>query len=111
MRAFGFVAIAIAMVLSSHAVAQEGPPMPPPVKDGNGRAVLITGASSGFGRRLTEVLSQNGWYVYAGAQSAEDMDALGRMKITELNAGQGYRYTSDELLAMLQKHIDAVEPN
>jgi NAD(P)-dependent dehydrogenase (short-subunit alcohol dehydrogenase family) len=82
MRAFRLfaVAVAAALALASHAIAQEAPPMPPAVKDGNGRAVLITGASSGFGRRLTELLSQNGWFVYAGARSAEDLDALGRMK-------------------------------
>jgi NAD(P)-dependent dehydrogenase (short-subunit alcohol dehydrogenase family) len=44
--------------------------------DPAGRAVLITGASSGIGRLTTEVLSQRGFFVYAGARSDRDMAAL-----------------------------------
>jgi NAD(P)-dependent dehydrogenase (short-subunit alcohol dehydrogenase family) len=43
------------------------------------RAVLITGTSSGIGLRMTEVLSQNGFFVYAGARKAEDLAGLDAM--------------------------------
>lgn len=47
---------------------------------GGGRAILVTGASSGIGLRMTEVLSSNGFYVYAGARSAEDLERLDAME-------------------------------
>ncbi|MDH3222846.1 MAG: SDR family oxidoreductase [Gemmatimonadota bacterium] len=46
---------------------------------GQGRAVLVTGASSGIGLRMTEVLARNGFHVYAGARSAEDLARLDGM--------------------------------
>ena len=44
------------------------------------RAVLVTGASSGIGRRTTEVLSDNGFFVYAGARRPEDLARLDAME-------------------------------
>jgi NAD(P)-dependent dehydrogenase (short-subunit alcohol dehydrogenase family) len=44
------------------------------------RAVLVTGASSGIGRKITERLAANGFLVYAGARSQQDLDALGAIK-------------------------------
>lgn len=44
------------------------------------RAVLVTGASSGIGRRITERLAANGFYVYAGARAKADLDALGAIR-------------------------------
>ncbi len=41
-----------------------------------GRAVLVTGASSGIGRAITERLAGKGYFVYAGARSPEDIRAL-----------------------------------
>lgn len=46
---------------------------------GGQKAVLVTGASSGIGLRTTEVLSANGFYVYAGARSPEDLERLDAM--------------------------------
>ena len=69
----------VAALLAGLVTAHAAPPMPPPVADGQGRAVLITGASSGFGKRLTELLSEKGWYVYAGARDPEDIAALSAM--------------------------------
>ncbi len=40
------------------------------------RAVLVTGASSGIGRKITELLASQGHFVYAGARKAEDLAAL-----------------------------------
>lgn len=39
-------------------------------------AVLVTGASSGIGRRTTEVLAANGFFVYAGARKDADLAEL-----------------------------------
>jgi len=47
------------------------------------KAVLITGASSGIGRRATELLASNGWFVYAGARKQEDLDALNALDNVE----------------------------
>jgi len=41
------------------------------------RAVLVTGASSGIGRKTTERLAAAGFFVYAGARKDEDLAALG----------------------------------
>lgn len=43
------------------------------------RAVLITGATSGIGLRITEVLSQSGFFIYAGARKRQDMERLDAM--------------------------------
>jgi NAD(P)-dependent dehydrogenase (short-subunit alcohol dehydrogenase family) len=47
---------------------------------GEGRAVLVTGASSGIGLSMTEVLSAQGFFVYAGARKAEDLERLDAME-------------------------------
>ena len=47
------------------------------------RAVLVTGASSGIGKRTTELLSAEGFFVYAGARKQQDLDMLDAMKNVE----------------------------
>jgi NAD(P)-dependent dehydrogenase (short-subunit alcohol dehydrogenase family) len=47
------------------------------------RAVLVTGASSGIGKRTTELLSAEGFFVYAGARKQQDLDRLDAMKNVE----------------------------
>ena len=44
------------------------------------RAVLVTGASSGIGRKITEHLAAEGYFVYAGARSALDLRELNAME-------------------------------
>jgi NAD(P)-dependent dehydrogenase (short-subunit alcohol dehydrogenase family) len=67
--ACGAILIAFAISLPSAAQAP-----------GNGRAVLVTGASSGIGLLMTERLAENGFYVYAGARSADDLARLDAME-------------------------------
>ncbi len=40
------------------------------------KAVLITGASTGIGRNMAEMLAAEGFFVYAGARKQADIDAL-----------------------------------
>ncbi|AKF25622.1 17-beta-hydroxysteroid dehydrogenase [Sulfurovum lithotrophicum] len=44
------------------------------------KVVLITGASSGMGKRTSEFLAQNGYIVYAGSRKAESMEAKENLK-------------------------------
>ncbi len=44
------------------------------------KAVLVTGASSGIGRKITEHLAANGYFVYATARKEEDLKALAAIK-------------------------------
>ena len=37
------------------------------------RAVLVTGASTGIGREITERLAADGYFVYAGARKEADL--------------------------------------
>ncbi|MDH5173289.1 MAG: SDR family NAD(P)-dependent oxidoreductase, partial [Gammaproteobacteria bacterium] len=46
----------------------------------NTKAVLVTGASSGIGLQIAKTLSRNGFYVYAGARKAEDLEMLDAME-------------------------------
>jgi len=46
---------------------------------GQQKAVLVTGASSGIGLKITERLAANGTFVYAGARKAGDIERLNRM--------------------------------
>ncbi|MEM9687910.1 MAG: SDR family NAD(P)-dependent oxidoreductase [Pseudomonadota bacterium] len=43
------------------------------------KAVLVTGASTGIGRGIAEMLADNGFYVYAGARKEKDLEALERI--------------------------------
>jgi NAD(P)-dependent dehydrogenase (short-subunit alcohol dehydrogenase family) len=44
------------------------------------KAVLVTGASSGIGRKITEHLAAGGYFVYATARKEEDLKALAAIK-------------------------------
>jgi len=64
------LAAAASMLMISTARSQEA---------GDVKAVLITGTSSGIGLKMTEVLSRNGFFVYAGARDAADLERLDAM--------------------------------
>ncbi len=44
------------------------------------KAVLVTGASSGLGRAMTEMMASRGYFVYAGARKDKDMKELNAIK-------------------------------
>jgi NAD(P)-dependent dehydrogenase (short-subunit alcohol dehydrogenase family) len=53
------------LVVSEQALAENGQ-----------RAVFVTGASTGIGRKITERLAADGYFVYAGARKEEDLRTL-----------------------------------
>jgi NAD(P)-dependent dehydrogenase (short-subunit alcohol dehydrogenase family) len=56
-------------------------PIQAAVPAGDGvKAVLVTGASTGIGRNITEHLAARGYFVYAGARKQADLDALGAIR-------------------------------
>ncbi|MEJ2401088.1 MAG: SDR family oxidoreductase [Xanthomonadales bacterium] len=66
-----FVLTVLALSLAAPVAAQAEAP-----QAGAGKAVLVTGASSGIGRRVAEDLAARGYFVYAGARKQQDIDAL-----------------------------------
>ncbi|HEX5052971.1 MAG TPA: SDR family oxidoreductase [Planctomycetota bacterium] len=63
--------MAAACLFAGISIAQQTPDAAPAP-----RAVLVTGASSGIGRKTTELLAKSGFFVYAGARKQQDLDAL-----------------------------------
>ena len=63
--------VAISVLSASPLTAQESESQ---------RAVLITGCSTGIGAKMTEVLSQEGFFVYAGARKPADLERLDAME-------------------------------
>jgi NAD(P)-dependent dehydrogenase (short-subunit alcohol dehydrogenase family) len=63
----------------------------------NQKAVLVTGASTGIGRKITEVLAANGHFVYAGARKQKDLEALNEIENVQ----------SIRLDVTIQEEIDA----
>ena len=70
-RSFLALAVVACLVAVPTVAAQETAELP---------AVLITGTSSGIGLRMTEVLSRNGFFVYAGARKPADLERLDAME-------------------------------
>ena len=55
---------------------QEPPTETRPDEPAVQRAILVTGASSGIGRKTTELLASKGFFVYAGARKEKDLKEL-----------------------------------
>lgn len=72
MRCIVFTLIAL-LVVPGFAAARSDP------QDAS-KAVLVTGASSGIGRKITERLAADGYFVYATARKEEDLKALRTIK-------------------------------
>ncbi|MGE3618544.1 MAG: SDR family oxidoreductase [Gemmatimonadales bacterium] len=67
------------LILAALSAFATSPTVLPAQTQGGGKVVLVTGASSGIGRRITEVLAAKGHQVYAGARKPEDLAALNRI--------------------------------
>ncbi|MCG8369572.1 MAG: SDR family NAD(P)-dependent oxidoreductase [Proteobacteria bacterium] len=62
------VVLATALVFSQFAAG--------PALAGEQKSILVTGASTGIGRNMTERLAKEGFFVYAGARKANDLAEL-----------------------------------
>lgn len=62
----------LALLFTAAAALAQQPPATPVAP----RTVLVTGASSGIGRKTTELLASNGFFVWAGARKDADLAAL-----------------------------------
>lgn len=69
MRLFGLLLIALPMAAQAQTPPAAGT-----------KAVLVTGASSGIGRKVTERLASDGYFVYAGARKDSDLKALAAIR-------------------------------
>lgn len=64
--------LALLLLASSVVIAES----PAPAAAGTQKAVLVTGASTGIGRKITERLAAEGYFVYAGARKDKDLAEL-----------------------------------
>jgi|GEM_PF-6757446 len=60
----GFIYITSGLIMTGNGLAQTQ------------EAVLVTDTSSGIGRKVTELLAERGYFVYAGARSKDDLAEL-----------------------------------
>jgi NAD(P)-dependent dehydrogenase (short-subunit alcohol dehydrogenase family) len=77
----------VSLMLVAPAVLAEATRGTPPGPDAQ-RAVLVTGASTGIGRKITERLAAEGYFVYAGARKDKDLaelDAIENVKAVRLD--------------------------
>jgi NAD(P)-dependent dehydrogenase (short-subunit alcohol dehydrogenase family) len=75
MRNFTGILLGMLLAVPIHTNATGAEPVKP-----NQKAVLVTGASSGIGRKITEHLAAKGYFVYAGARKPADLDALNALQ-------------------------------
>lgn len=68
------------------------------------KSVLVTGASTGIGRNLSETLARNGYHVYAGARKDKDIAELnGIDNITAVRLDVTKQDEIDAVVAMIRK--------
>jgi len=68
------------------------------------KSILITGASTGIGRNLTETLAENGYHVYAGARKEKDLEALNAIgNVTAVSLDVTKQDQVDAVLGLIQK--------
>jgi len=87
------VAVAVVFFAAPHAVASD-----------DHKSVLITGASTGIGRNLTETLADNGYHVYAGARKDKDLAALDAIdNVTAVRLDVTKQDQVDAVVAMIRE--------
>jgi len=68
------------------------------------KSILVTGASTGIGRNLTETLAENGYHVYAGARKEKDLAALDAIdNVTAVKLDVTKQDQVDAVVAMIRK--------
>ena len=84
MRRCGPQALVMRLLMTTLCILLAAPPIvgaaPPPTASRASKAVLVTGASSGIGRAITELLAADGYFVYATARKEDDLKALGAIR-------------------------------
>ena len=70
------IASSLVLILAAFQVLAQAPTASVPPQ----KAILVTGASTGIGRKITERLAADGYFVYAGARKEADLKALGEIK-------------------------------
>lgn len=73
MNPIRYVALLSLLLTASLALAETPSPAPTTATQ---KAVLVTGASTGIGRKITERLAAEGFFVYAGARKDKDLAEL-----------------------------------
>ena len=68
--------IGVLVLLMSGPLADAGEAPDTPTAAAPRKAVLVTGASTGIGRKITERLAAEGYFVYAGARKDADLAEL-----------------------------------
>ncbi len=87
------VVVAVVFLAAPHAVAAD-----------DHKSILITGASTGIGRNLTETLAENGYHVYAGARKDKDLAALDAIdNVTAVKLDVTSQEQVDAVVEMIKK--------
>ena len=77
---------------------------PQPAIADDHKSILITGASTGIGRNLTETLAERGYHVYAGARKDKDLAALDAIdNVTAVKLDVTRQDQVDAAVAMIQE--------
>lgn len=77
---------------------------PQTVVAGEQKSILVTGASTGIGRNLTETLAEKGYHVYAGARKEKDLEALNAIgNVTAVRLDVTKQDQVDAVVEMIQK--------